>query len=62
MHVTSYGMHHRAQCLNKLRHLDVPGVGDRLPATDLLEWEATRGGAIMGSSPQATGFGSHAPP
>jgi hypothetical protein len=62
IHVTTHGMHHRAQCLNMLRQLAVPGISDRLPEIDLLQWEATRGGAAMGSSPQATGFGSHAPP
>ncbi len=43
MHVTSHGMHHRAQCLNMLRQLAVPGVSDRLPDIDVLEWEVTRG-------------------
>jgi uncharacterized damage-inducible protein DinB len=62
MHIATHGMHHRAQCLNMRRQLAVPGISDRLPEVDLLEWEATRGGAVMGSSPQATGFGSYAPP
>ncbi len=44
-HVTTHGMHHRAQCLNMLRRLGVPGVSDRLPDLDVLEWQlATRGG------------------
>jgi len=42
MHVTTHGMHHRAQCLNMLRRLAVPGVSDRLPEIDVLEWAATR--------------------
>jgi uncharacterized damage-inducible protein DinB len=39
LHVTTHGMHHRAQCLNMLRHLAVPGVSDRLPEIDVLEWQ-----------------------
>ena len=39
LHVTTHGMHHRAQCLNILRHLAVPGVSDRLPDIDVLEWQ-----------------------
>jgi uncharacterized damage-inducible protein DinB len=46
MHVATHGMHHRAQCLNMLRHLAVPGVSDVLPEIDLLEWEAARGGPV----------------
>jgi hypothetical protein len=34
---------HRAQCLNMLRRLAVPGISDRLPEIDVLEWAATRG-------------------
>lgn len=29
----------RAQCLNMLRHVAVPGVSDRLPDIDVLEWQ-----------------------
>jgi uncharacterized damage-inducible protein DinB len=43
VHVTTHGMHHRAQCLNMLRRLAVPGISDRLPEIDVLEWAATRG-------------------
>ena len=39
VHVTTHGMHHRAQCLNMLRHLSVPGVSDRLPEIDPLDWQ-----------------------
>jgi len=39
VHVTTHGMHHRAQCLNMLRRLGVPGVSDRLPEIDVLERE-----------------------
>lgn len=34
VHVTTHGMHHRAQCLNMLRHLGV----DPLPASSVMEW------------------------
>jgi uncharacterized damage-inducible protein DinB len=33
-HVTTHGMHHRAQCLNMLRHLGVKP----LPPSSVLEW------------------------
>jgi caffeoyl-CoA O-methyltransferase len=39
VHVTTHGMHHRAQCLNMLRHLGVPGISDRLPEIDPLDWQ-----------------------
>ncbi len=42
VHVTTHGMHHRAQCLNMLRRLALPGTRDRLPEIDVLEWAATR--------------------
>jgi uncharacterized damage-inducible protein DinB len=38
-HALVHGTHHRAQCLNMLRQLDVPGVSDRLPDIDLNEWQ-----------------------
>ncbi len=34
VHVTTHGMHHRAQCLNMLRQLGV----DPLPPTAVVEW------------------------
>ena len=34
MHVTTHGMHHRAQCLNMLRRLGV----DSLPPSAVVEW------------------------
>ncbi len=37
VHVTTHGMHHRAQCLNMLRHLSAPGISDRLPEIDPLD-------------------------
>ena len=33
-HVTTHGMHHRAQCLNMLRQLGV----DQLPPSSVIEW------------------------
>ena len=39
VHVTTHGMHHRAQCLNMLRHLNLPNLSDRLPDIDVLEWQ-----------------------
>ncbi|MGA3067049.1 MAG: DinB family protein [Tepidisphaeraceae bacterium] len=33
-HVTTHGMHHRAQCLNMLRHVGV----SPLPPTSVVEW------------------------
>ncbi len=33
-HVTTHGMHHRAQCLNMLRQLGV----DPLPSSSIVEW------------------------
>ena len=38
-HVTTHGMHHRAQCLNMLRRLGAAGISDALPDLDVLEWE-----------------------
>lgn len=39
VHVATHGAHHRAQCLNMLRLLGLPGVSDRLPEIDALDWE-----------------------
>lgn len=36
-HVTTHGMHHRAQCLNMLRHLGV----NPLPQSSVIEWTWT---------------------
>jgi uncharacterized damage-inducible protein DinB len=38
-HVLVHGTHHRAQCLNMLRRLDVAGVSDRLPDLDVNDWQ-----------------------
>lgn len=43
VHVATHGMHHRAQCLNMLRHLGLPGVSDRLPDIDALDWQLAGG-------------------
>jgi len=43
LHVTTHGVHHRAQCLNMLRHLGAAGVSDRILEIDALDWAATRG-------------------
>ncbi len=40
MHVLTHGHWHRAQCLNMLRHLDVPGISDALPELDVVDWQA----------------------
>ena len=40
VHVCSHAMHHRAQCLNMLRHLNVPGVSDKLPDSSAVDWQA----------------------
>ena len=37
--VTTHGMHHRAQCLNMLRRLELPGISAALPDLDVLEWQ-----------------------
>jgi uncharacterized damage-inducible protein DinB len=36
VHITTHGMHHRAQCLNMLRHLGV----SPLPPSSVVEWIA----------------------
>jgi uncharacterized damage-inducible protein DinB len=36
-HVTTHGMHHRAQCLNMLRHLGI----QPLPPSSVVEWMVT---------------------
>jgi uncharacterized damage-inducible protein DinB len=50
IHVTTHGMHHRAQCLNMLRQLAVPGISDRLPEIDVLEWQVTSAAAFQNRS------------
>lgn len=40
VHLCMHAGHHRAQCLNMLRHLNVLGVSDRLPDLDTIAWQA----------------------
>lgn len=40
MHVLTHGEHHRAQCLNMIRHLGVAGLSENLPEIDVLDWQA----------------------
>ena len=40
VHVCTHGTHHRAQCINMLRHLNVPGVSDKLPDPSTVDWQA----------------------
>ncbi|HVZ93511.1 MAG TPA: DinB family protein [Phycisphaerales bacterium] len=39
-HVTTHGHYHRAQCINMLRHLNHPGLSDRLPDLSVVDWQA----------------------
>lgn len=38
-HVLTHGYYHRAQAMNMLKHLGVPGVSDNLPKTSVTEWQ-----------------------
>lgn len=39
IHITTHGMHHRAQCLNMLRHIYAEaGVETPLPRSSVMEW------------------------
>lgn len=40
VHLTTHGYHHRAQALNMLRHLNVPGVSDKLPEPSAVDWQS----------------------
>jgi len=40
VHICTHGTHHRAQCLNMLRHLNVSGVSDKLPDPSTVDWQA----------------------
>lgn len=40
VHVTTHGGHHRAQCVNMLRHLKIEGLSGRLPEVAVTEWQA----------------------
>ena len=39
VHVLTHGHYHRAQCLNMLRRLEVPGISDKLPDLDVIDWQ-----------------------
>jgi uncharacterized damage-inducible protein DinB len=38
MHILNHGTHHRAQAMNMLRRVNVPGVSDNLPDIDVADW------------------------
>jgi uncharacterized damage-inducible protein DinB len=40
VHVTTHGYHHRAQCLNMLRQLNIAGLSDDLPDPSVVDWQA----------------------
>lgn len=40
VHLTTHGYHHRAQALNMIKRLAVPGVSDRLPEPSAVDWQA----------------------
>lgn len=40
VHLTTHGYHHRAQCLNMLRRLNVPGISDKLPEPSAVDWQS----------------------
>jgi uncharacterized damage-inducible protein DinB len=39
LHIATHGTHHRAQCSNMLRRLEVPGVSDAIPDFDMTDWQ-----------------------
>lgn len=39
VHVCTHGMYHRAQCMNMLRRLNVPGISDALPDPSVVDWQ-----------------------
>lgn len=48
-HLFTHGEYHRAQCINMLRHLNVPGISDTLPDIAVVEWQVeTESPAIPG--------------
>lgn len=40
VHVCTHGFYHRAQAMNMLRHLEIPGLSDDLPETGAIDWQA----------------------
>lgn len=45
LHALTHAHHHRAQCMNMLRRLGIPGLSDHLPDLDFCIWEDAAGGA-----------------
>jgi len=39
-HVTTHGMHHRAQCLNMLRRVGAPSLVKETPEIGVVDWQA----------------------
>jgi uncharacterized damage-inducible protein DinB len=39
-HVTTHGMHHRAQCLNILRRVGAPALAKETPEIGVVDWQA----------------------
>jgi uncharacterized damage-inducible protein DinB len=39
-HLCTHNHYHRAQCMNMLRHLNVPGLSDKLPDLSVIDWQA----------------------
>lgn len=39
VHGLTHGHYHRSQCLNMLRQLNVPGISDKLPEIDVVDWQ-----------------------
>lgn len=39
VHVTTHGMHHRAQCLNMLRYCGDAVLAEKLPPSSVTEWQ-----------------------
>lgn len=39
VHVLTHGHYHRAQCMNMLRHLAIPGISDKLTDIDVCDWQ-----------------------
>lgn len=45
LHALTHGHYHRAQCMNMLRHLNIPGLSDTLPELDVVDWQHEAEGA-----------------
>jgi uncharacterized damage-inducible protein DinB len=40
VHIATHGAHHRAQCLNMMKRLSVPGLSDNLPDPSVVDWQS----------------------